>query len=149
MIYIKSVIIIAVWSGCIVNLIYHTRKILMREKVISGLSELTDEAIRIISNIPLKIEEILKYSDNDISCDINKILSEEPVCMDGDILVIMRAFVDCFSHPAVSSVKSRLAFLKAKIDVLNKKTYRRKEDILKMKIPVNMLLLLCFTIIII
>ncbi len=149
MIYIKSVIIITAWSVCIVNLIYHTRKIFMREKAISGLSELTDEAMRIISNIPLKIEEILKYSDNDISCDINKILSEDPVCMDEDILVIMRAFVDCFSYPAVSSVKNRLAFLKTKIDVLNKKTDRTKEDILKMKIPVNMLLLLCFTIIII
>jgi len=125
------------------------KSILFKEKIISQMCELTDESIRIMSNCPLRIEDLLSVNKCDAVSYIRCELSGKTYSIDEEIKTIISSYARCFSSTDTNTVKKGLSVLRAKLEIIEKNLSHLKEEVLKVKLPVNTLITLCISIIII
>lgn len=147
--YIKLFAVVLVWLAFVINVLKGIKELLFKEKIIIQMRDLTDESEVAISHIPVAINNILALNEGEAAGYIKKELSNEAYQIDSDLKNIIIQYIKCFSSPDTNTVKSKLILLRTKLDIMLKSALRNKENTIKTRLPVNALLSLVFTIIII
>ena len=149
MFYLKIFLLLFFWAMFFIKIYNRIKSIYFKGKIITQIRGMTDEAIVIMSSQPMKIEDVLSLNKCDAARYINCELNEQKYSADNEIKEIISSYARCFKSADVHTVKNNLLLLKAKLEILEKTLSRKKNDVLKNKLPVSILLVLCVSIIII
>lgn len=149
MLYVKIFIIILSWYIFVGKAIFVLGNILFRERYVSDMRSITENAIIILSSDPVSIHDYLNDQKGVAAIHLKKELNKEKYTVDNDLLAANKAFVKAFCANDVASVKCNLSVLKARLDIIYNAISVKKDYFIRTKLIFNLLVSMGITIIII